>query len=157
VREDVENRAVSNEAARAIYGVILSDDGTVDRAATDRLREERRQSRRRKDGPVQRLEGEELLRVTDNLSVRKRGNRAHHCCAKCAADLGPIDDNYKDHCVIQHEDIRTSNPNIGDWRRYLNEAPQFRQYYCPGCGALIENEIAMAGDPVLRDIEVRLG
>jgi acetone carboxylase gamma subunit len=31
----------------------------------------------------------------------------------------------------------------------------FRQFCCPGCGALIENEIARADDPVLRDIELR--
>ena len=30
----------------------------------------------------------------------------------------------------------------------------FRQFFCPGCGTLIENEIAVAKDPVLRDIEV---
>jgi len=32
----------------------------------------------------------------------------------------------------------------------------FRQFFCPGCGALIENEIARADDPVLRDIELDL-
>jgi acetophenone carboxylase len=137
--------------------VVLSNDGTVDRAATDRLRADRRESRRRKDGPVERVEGDELLRVTDNLSVRKRGSRAHHCCARCAADLGPVAENYKDHCLLERQDIGASNPNIGDWRRYLDERPEFRQFYCPGCGALIENEIAIASDPVLRDIELRLG
>jgi acetone carboxylase gamma subunit len=32
----------------------------------------------------------------------------------------------------------------------------FRQFFCPGCGALIENEIAREGDEVLRDIELAL-
>ena len=27
-------------------------------------------------------------------------------------------------------------------------------FFCPGCGTLIENEIAVKSDPVLRDIEV---
>jgi len=30
----------------------------------------------------------------------------------------------------------------------------FRQFFCPGCGALVENEVARAEDPVLRDIEL---
>jgi acetone carboxylase gamma subunit len=30
----------------------------------------------------------------------------------------------------------------------------FRQFFCLGCGALIENEVALDTDPVLRDIEV---
>src|SRR5690606_6919836 len=38
VREDVEHRAVSPQAAQSIYGVVLHADGTVDRAATERLR-----------------------------------------------------------------------------------------------------------------------
>ncbi len=53
-------------------------------------------------------------------------------------------------------EIATSNPNVGDWRRYIDERPVFRQFFCPGCGALIENEIAREGDEVLRDIELAL-
>jgi len=30
----------------------------------------------------------------------------------------------------------------------------FRQFFCPGCGALVENEVARVEDPVLRDIEL---
>ena len=30
----------------------------------------------------------------------------------------------------------------------------FRQFFCPGCGALLENEIAREHDPVLRDVEL---
>ena len=30
----------------------------------------------------------------------------------------------------------------------------FRQFSCPGCGTLIENEVAIASDPVLKDIEL---
>ena len=88
--------------------------------------------------------------------MRRHAGRPHHCCAKCTTDLGPIDENYKDHCVVEHAGIGASNPNIGDWQRYLDEAPQFRQFSCPGCGALIENEVATASDPVLRDIELAI-
>jgi acetone carboxylase gamma subunit len=45
---------------------------------------------------------------------------------------------------------------VGDWRRYIDERPVFRQFFCPGCGALIENEIAREGDEVLQDIELDL-
>jgi acetone carboxylase gamma subunit len=58
--------------------------------------------------------------------------------------------------VKEEGDIRIANPNIGDWKRYIDDQPVFRQFYCPGCGALVENEVARADDPVLRDIEVRL-
>ena len=31
-----------------------------------------------------------------------------------------------------------------------------RQFACPGCGLLIENEIAVADEPPLRDVELRM-
>jgi acetophenone carboxylase len=75
-------------------------------------------------------------------------------CAKCAADLGAVRDNYKEQCVQRESDIGAANPNIGDWRRYIDDRPVFRQFFCPGCGALVENEISRADDPLLRDIEL---
>ena len=65
-------------------------------------------------------------------------------------------ENYKDHCVRREDDISAANPNIGDYKRYIDDRPVFRQFFCPGCGALIENEIARADDDVLRDIELEM-
>jgi len=45
-------------------------------------------------------------------------------------------------------------PLSGDPGRYIDAVPQFRQFACPGCGTLIENEVALAPDPVLHDIAV---
>ena len=157
VRADVvEQRAVSIPAARQIYGVVIHDDGTLDAEATHALRGAMREGRRRKGGSVRRLQGKEKARISDNLTVRREADGLRTACAKCAADLGSIRDNYKDACVLEEHDIGASNPNIGDWRRYIDDRPVFRQFFCPGCGALIENEIARESDPVLRDIELHL-
>ena len=94
------------------------------------------------------------MQVTDNLLVRMDGGTPHHCCAKCDADLGPTSENYKDHCVREDNPIAAANPLVGDPRRYIDDEPVFRQFFCPGCGALVENEIAVAADPVLHDIDV---
>jgi N-methylhydantoinase B len=153
-RDVVENRAVSRAAAREIYGVVVDADDHLDVAATKRLRAERRDAHRRKDGPVQTLAGKVVARITDNLEVRKENGSLHTACAKCAADLGPVRENYKDHAVRADNEITAANPNVGDWRRYIDERPVFRQFFCPGCGALLENEIAREGDPVLRDVEL---
>src|SRR5712691_5981121 len=155
VREDVvEQRSVSIEAARDIYGVVIGTDGGLDAAATKKLRAGRRDANRRQGGEVQRLSGKVMAQVTDNLELRRENGSLHLCCAKCAADLGPVRDNYKDHCVRRESDVSAANPNIGDYRRYIDDRPVFRQFFCPGCGALIENEVARADDPVLCDIEL---
>ncbi|HEX8010029.1 MAG TPA: hydantoinase B/oxoprolinase family protein [Casimicrobiaceae bacterium] len=157
VREDViDNRSVSIAAARDLYGVVFTADGAVDAAATQRLRHERRETHRKEDGGVVQLGGEVVLRVTDNLDLRRERSALRMACSKCAADLGPVRDNYKEHCVRSDSDIRAANPNIGDYRRYIDDRPVFRQFFCPGCGALIENEVARESDPVLRDIELQM-
>jgi N-methylhydantoinase B len=154
VREDVlDQRSVSVAAARAIYGVVIDRDH-LDPVATKKLRAEMRAANR-KEGAA-RLSGKVVARITDNLEVRREGNGLRCACAKCAADLGPVRENYKDHCVRRESDISAANPNIGDYKRYIDDKPVFRQFYCPGCGALIENEIARADDEVLRDIELSL-
>jgi N-methylhydantoinase B len=156
VRDDVlDNRAVSSAAAREIYGVVIASDGRVDAEATRLVRARRRDANRRADGIVDQLHGKLVARVTDNLDLRREKDGLRLGCSKCAADLGPVHDNYKHHCVRRESDISTANPNIGDYRRYIDDRPVFRQFFCPGCGALIENEVARAADPVLWDIELR--
>jgi N-methylhydantoinase B len=152
VREDVlDQRSVSVMAARAIYGVVFDRD-RLDPVATKKLRAEMRAANRREGAA--KLSGKVVARITDNLELRREQNGLRCACAKCAADLGPIRENYKEHCVRREADISAANPNIGDYRRYIDDRPVFRQFFCPGCGALVENEIARADDEVLRDIEL---
>jgi N-methylhydantoinase B len=152
----VENRAVSVTAARDIYGVVIDAKDKLNLDATKRLRAERQALRCRKDGSVPTLSGRIVSEITDNLTLRQEAQGLHLSCAKCATDLGPAQDNYKAHCVAQESDISASNPNVGDYRRYIDDKPVFRQFFCPGCGALIENEIARADDAMLHDIELRV-
>ena len=157
VREDVvENRAVSRDAAREIYGVVIGEHGALDLDTTRQLRAERRAGRRRKGTPAKILAGKVAARASENLDLRRESGGLRYACTKCAADLGALRDNYKDGCVVLEREIAAANPNIGDWRRYIDDRPVFRQFFCPGCGALIENEVARADDPVLRDIELKL-
>ncbi|MBU6270670.1 MAG: hydantoinase B/oxoprolinase family protein [Betaproteobacteria bacterium] len=156
LKDVVENLAVSRESARQIYGVVVRDDETLDEEATRALRAERRDAHRRKDGSVRTLSGRVRAQLTDNLAVRREKEGLRMCCVKCAADLGPLRENYKAHAVRVDSDIRDANPHVGDYRRFLDERPVFRQFHCPGCGALLENEIARESDPLLHDIEVQL-
>jgi len=156
VLEDWLNGAVTLAAARDIYGVVVDEaKAALDAAATKKLREQTRAQRVAgiKVKP-RKLAAGDAIRITENLLVRLDGAIAHHCCARCDSDLGPTSDNYKDHCLRADNPIQASSPLVGDPRRYIDDEPVFRQFFCPGCGTLIENEIAVKTDPVLRDIEV---
>jgi N-methylhydantoinase B len=146
VQADVANGDVSEKAALEIYGVVLGDE-----AGTRRRRDELR-ARRIQGHKIQRktLDGKPRTLVTDNLALYG----SHYGCAKCAQDLGPIGQNYKASCVRNDMPIQAANPIVGDPARFIDPRPQFRQFCCPGCGLLIENEIAVEGDPLLKDVEI---
>jgi N-methylhydantoinase B len=156
VLDDWLNGAVTLAAARDIYGVVIDAvKGALDAPATKSLRETTRRNRV-KDIALKprKLSAGNPVRITENLLLRLDNGTPHHCCTKCDSDLGPASDNYKDHCLREDNPIEASSPLVGDPHRYIDDEPVFRQFFCPGCGALIENEIAVATDPVLRDIEV---
>jgi N-methylhydantoinase B len=148
VEADVANGDVSEKAALEIYGVVLGDA-----RGTERRRGElrRRRIQQERSNPAKKLEGKPVFLATDNLAVYP-GMR--YGCAKCAMDLGALSHNYKDYCIRNVLPIEASNPIVGDPKRFIDPLPQFRQFCCPGCGLAIENEIALADDPVLRDVEI---
>ena len=180
VRDDVfEQAAVSKQAAKAIYGVVFKRDESIDTKATAKLRESIRQKRMGYQGGTSKLRKAapelELRSVTENLAIykpnqakltqavekaaRSKGNlpskpESRWCCRACRTDLGLITTNYKLACRRHDAPIQSANPNIGDWRRYIDDEPVFRQFFCPGCGRLIENEIARKSDELLHDIEL---
>jgi Acetone carboxylase gamma subunit len=63
--------------------------------------------------------------------------------------------NYKAGCVRNDLPIGACNPIVGDPHRFIDPQPQFRQFCCPGCGLVIENEVAIAEDPPLHDVELQ--
>ena len=88
--------------------------------------------------------------------MREDSSGAYWACGDCGASLGPLDANYKDACLQDVRPVSESNPLIGDPSLFVDDAVEFRLFCCPGCGAQIENEIAVATDPILRDIRVDL-
>ena len=161
VQADLDNLAITADAARELYGAVMDDDGRVDADATETHRAAIRAARVKRHGNERGGEsrargGRELLRASENLSVKQDDAGTFWACVKCAADLGPLEALYKDGCVREDRHIATSNPLVGEPDRFIDDAVEFRQFWCPGCGALIENEIAVAGDPVLEDLSLKL-
>jgi N-methylhydantoinase B len=155
VFEDWETAAVTAKAAREIYGVVIDENnGVLDIEATEALRAGKRRARVEGRIKPRRLAGPAALQVTENLLIRIESGTPHHCCSKCDADLGPTSDNYKEYCIREDNAITHAVPLSGDPHRYIDAKPVFRQFFCLGCGALIENEVALDTDAVLRDIEV---
>src|SRR5205807_1827135 len=117
---------------------------------------------RRIPGDIAELKGEEVTLALRQENFIQKPDDVYAVIWSAAGGFGdPLErdpekvrDDAKDHSLRRESDVSAANPNIGDYRRYIDDRPVFRQFSCPGCGALVENEVARADDPVLRDIEL---
>ena len=65
-------------------------------------------------------------------------------CRRCGHDLGSADANFKDSAVCKVRPIEDANPLLVDHRTFVDDEVVFRQYFCPGCATLLENEVILA-------------
>ena len=150
IEQDLEDFAITPEAARTIYGAVLDNDGRVDREKTDAKRARVRKARVNGGAPTRM--GELLFEASTALNVMRDDAGSFWACARCSADLGAVTANYKSACLCEDNEVSSSNPLIGDPSRFIDDPVVFRQFYCSGCGTLVDNEVAVSTDPILRDI-----
>jgi acetophenone carboxylase len=102
------------------------------------------------------MEAQTKRRITEYLDVDLAAER--WSCNRCGADLGSARDTYKKGCLIAARDPNEVHPQIvqdteysfapdSDWCRIV-------EFYCPGCGTLIETEYLPPGHPLTHDIEL---
>lgn len=158
LQHDLDGFAITPAAAERIYGCVLDGEGRVDPEKTAERRAALRAAvaAEHKGPKPQKLTGKVLVEATDTLAVRANGAGAHWACGRCDGDLGPVEANYKDGCLRRDRPVSDSNPLVGDPKRFIDDEVAFRQFHCPSCGGLIENEIAVASDAVLADIAVKV-
>ena len=155
IERDLEDRSITAAAARAIYGAVIDDEGTVDAGATEAHRARVRAGRVRKHGAAQKARpGALVFEAGSCLNVLVDGEGRYWACGKCSAPLGATAENYKDGCICEDQPVSASNPLIGEPTRFIDDTVEFRQFFCPGCGTLIDNEVAVDSDPILTDVSV---
>jgi acetophenone carboxylase len=99
---------------------------------------------------------ENSVRITEYLDIDV--GTEMWCCHVCARALVSARENYKCGCVVAERDPQEIYPPVfptGDWQ--LTVAPgygTFVEFYCPGCGTMVENELLPEGYPPTHDIEV---
>ena len=97
----------------------------------------------------------EKVSITEYLDIDL--NKEMWCCNRCGHELISARDNYKEGCLCyEREPSEIYNPIIegeltfappGNWVKII-------EFYCPGCGTMIENEMLPLGHPITHDIEL---
>lgn len=98
------------------------------------------------------------VRITEYLDVDIDTEMWH--CHVCERELVSARENYKHGLVVAERDPHEIYPPVykdADWQ--LTVAPGFGvfvEFYCPGCGTLVETELLPDGYPPTHDIELDL-
>ncbi|TAK28868.1 MAG: acetophenone carboxylase [Chloroflexota bacterium] len=79
------------------------------------------------------------------------------CCHTCGRELVSAMESYKRGCLVYDRDPQTIHPPRleGEWTMAPNpDYVRFVEFYCPGCGQMIEVEQLPPGHPITHDIEL---
>lgn len=76
-------------------------------------------------------------------------------CVRCGHDLGPAAENHKLHALMHEGPIQEAGPHVNPHHLHGDKFV-FRQFYCPGCLALINSEVALKGEPIIWDVEMKV-
>jgi N-methylhydantoinase B len=153
VREDFEMGFVSRDMARALYGVVLLDDGTVDEGASKdrrtRIRAERMSwsfEKELRDRPRKDVKGTRLALAGDRATVERIGEHSYFRCA-CGCCIAPAEENWKPYARQSSAAAAELGPRIS-----LHDELEARRYACPECARLLDVEIKFKSDPPLFDM-----
>jgi N-methylhydantoinase B len=75
-------------------------------------------------------------------------------CCRCDHVLGPAGRNFKLGSLVRELPLSEANPTLRDPAIYTDSAVVLRQFICPGCGTMLETEIAVDGAPPQWDVRV---
>ena len=99
-----------------------------------------------------------MVRITEYLDVDLDSGMWR--CHVCGRGLVDASENYKKGCVVYERDPKEIYPPVfPDAEFNLSVADGygiFVEFYCPGCGIMIENELLPAGYRPTHDIELDL-
>ncbi len=80
----------------------------------------------------------------------------HFRCRRCGHDLGSAERNFKEGAVKKVRPIQAANPLIADPDNFIDDPVEFRQYYCPGCATLLENEVIRSDSATVWDKQLSI-
>lgn len=156
VAEDVHYGFVSPDMARVIYGVVLLDNGAVNEAETQKLREAMRAERRAwpapktlANKPARDAAGDLIGRFGDAASFQRIKGQSYFRC-DCGEAIAPAGENWKDYA---HQ-ASTSEAELGP-RITLHHQIEAMRFACPHCARLLDVEIKLKGEAPLVDVEIK--
>lgn len=162
VVRDIDNAYVSEAWAEKRNGVCLQGDGALDTDKTHALREKMRRERLSHAPAAQRpgriIEvGPGEIRVSEGLVLAKSGGKDFYICSKCRSLIQEANENYKTGCSRKVTDVRDVGLAPIEPGQFIDDEIEYREYFCPGCGMLMQGNFCRPEDEDLWDIRLFAG
>ena len=96
-------------------------------------------------------------RITEYLDIDLE--KELWCCSRCSRELISAEKNYKEGCLVCERDPREVHHPMIEGEFTFAPDPQWCrliEFYCPGCGTMVENEYLPPGHPITHDIALDL-
>ena len=97
------------------------------------------------------------VRITEYLEIDLASET--WTCQRCGQALISARENYKKGCVVAERPLReVHRPMVQGPHSFCPDQDYCRliEFYCPGCGVMVENEYLPPGHPITHDIELDL-
>jgi acetone carboxylase gamma subunit len=86
------------------------------------------------------------MQLSQTLKINGQGDKATVSCLNCEHDFGSQTSNWKHSAQLIEEKMNTMGVPYT-----TGEGVLLRSFSCPGCGVLLDTELAIAGEAFLED------
>ena len=97
----------------------------------------------------------EKVQITEYLDIDL--GKEMWCCNRCGRELTSARENYKKGCLVYERNPHDIWNPIVEGPFSWSPDPEWVavvEFYCPGCGIMVENELLPLGHPITHDIEL---
>lgn len=82
------------------------------------------------------------------IKSEEKGSEGDLKCKRCETVLCSDSQDWKSNVILDEKPLKEV---AGDAYSSTSKDVLYRQFFCPGCGGLLDSEIALKGEPYLQD------
>jgi N-methylhydantoinase B len=157
---DLAEGRVSREDATSLYGVVVDDHGSLDRAATDELRrslrlgrlEHSRAPRKPMAGAV--VVAPEATHVVEGVAITDSSEGTAFACARCGQLLANAAETYRYGCRELDREMTSISEHHTSPMDETGQNLVVRCYLCPSCGSVLDANVCRPDDLPFDDVHL---
>jgi acetone carboxylase gamma subunit len=90
-------------------------------------------------------------RLSEYLVISDSDGKKVISCRKCQYVFGATTENYKNHALVNESSPAKTGTLFPESERFI-----FREFYCPGCGTMLDNEVCLKDSPFILEAQLKV-